>query len=352
MNNVVDVYMQNYEYDLSFTSNNTSFIKFGIVYDIGSDFGDGPQSQGLDYYYPNLGSDRIYNARNDTWSNNAYKTITITGGNDATNSDLIAWLQANATMTAGNTTYNYVAIASGSGPTGPQGPTGETGPTGPQGPTGCADNYELIERVGAMPAATKTSPDLVQYDNELYRKNASITTLAGTTWLIGNYPQLYGHYDENYSINFTSNNSSYSSLTLYWEPGSGSGDSSKQIIYGSTIWAYDNGWEAEAYRTIAITGGTDATNAELIAWLQENAVMTAGSATYNYVAIASGSGPTGAIGPTGPQGLQGPTGATGVGTQGPVGPTGPQGAASTVPGPQGPTGATGPTGAAGPTTLQ
>ena len=37
------------------------------------------------------------------WNNNAYKTITITGGTDATNSDLIAWLQANATQqTSGN----------------------------------------------------------------------------------------------------------------------------------------------------------------------------------------------------------------------------------------------------------
>jgi len=88
--------MQNYTYDLSFTSNNTSFVQFGIVYDIGSDMGDGPDNQGLDYYYDELSSDRVYNSRNDTWSNNAYKTITITGGTDATNATLIAWLEANA----------------------------------------------------------------------------------------------------------------------------------------------------------------------------------------------------------------------------------------------------------------
>jgi len=100
MDNAVDVYMQNYEYDLSFTSNNTSFIKFGLVYDIGSDIGggSGPDNQGLDYYYDELNSDRVYDSRNDTWSNNAYKIIKITGGEDATNSDLIAWLEANATQ--------------------------------------------------------------------------------------------------------------------------------------------------------------------------------------------------------------------------------------------------------------
>lgn len=37
--------------------------------------------------------------------------------------------------------------------------------------------------------------------------------------------------------------------------------------------AYDaiSGWYDQAYRTIQITGGTDATNTDLISWLQYNA---------------------------------------------------------------------------------
>lgn len=37
---------------------------------------------------------------NGVWTNNAYKTIEITGGTDATNATLIAWLEANGTLTA------------------------------------------------------------------------------------------------------------------------------------------------------------------------------------------------------------------------------------------------------------
>ena len=33
-----------------------------------------------------------------SWSDNSYKTITITGGVDATNATLISWLEANATL--------------------------------------------------------------------------------------------------------------------------------------------------------------------------------------------------------------------------------------------------------------
>lgn len=245
----------------------SEYYKFDIGYRL---YGD-EENAAANYILISVGPEYLY----------SNTPIEITGGTDVTNASLISWLNTYATPVIA---YEYILIASGVGPTGPQGPTGlrgptgETGATGAVGPTGSADNYELIERVGTMPAATKTSPDLVQYDNELYRKNASITTLAGTTWLIDNSPSVYGHYDENYSINFTSNNSSYSSLKLYWEPGSGGGgDSSEQIIYDGSTYAYDNGWEAEAYRTIAITGGTDVTNAELIAWLQDNATMTAGT---------------------------------------------------------------------------
>ena len=93
----VQVTMSEEIYNISFNSNNTSFVKFGIVYDIGSDTGDGPLNQGLNYYYDSYSSDKVYNSRTNIWNNDAYKTIEITGGTDVTNATLISWLEANAT---------------------------------------------------------------------------------------------------------------------------------------------------------------------------------------------------------------------------------------------------------------
>lgn len=58
----------------------------------------------LFWYHPERGYDcdmaydatTIYGAR--VWTSEAYKTITITGGDGATDSDFIAWLEANATL--------------------------------------------------------------------------------------------------------------------------------------------------------------------------------------------------------------------------------------------------------------
>lgn len=41
------------------------------------------------------------------WTDTAYKTIQITGGADATNTDFIAWLQENGTLTKAGPTYKH-----------------------------------------------------------------------------------------------------------------------------------------------------------------------------------------------------------------------------------------------------
>ena len=51
---------------------------------------------GMALYYDSYSP--VYNAY-EGWDDSAYKTILITGGTDATNADLIAWLQANGTLT-------------------------------------------------------------------------------------------------------------------------------------------------------------------------------------------------------------------------------------------------------------
>ena len=57
-------------------------------------------SEDADDYELRFGYDWVivYNFRDNLWNNSLYKTITITGGTDVTNSNLISWLQANATL--------------------------------------------------------------------------------------------------------------------------------------------------------------------------------------------------------------------------------------------------------------
>lgn len=71
-----------------------------------------------------------------------------------------------------------------------------------------------------------------------------------------------------YSLNFTSNNNTYSSL------GWCDRDYQEYLIYGhDSIVNYSWVWANDAYKTIEITGGTDATNSELITWLGSNATQ-------------------------------------------------------------------------------
>lgn len=76
-------------YNISFTSNNKSYIKMQMVNDMGDRF--------IDYFYGS-GSAQYDSAFVGDWTDNSYKTINITGGTDVTNATLISWLEANATQ--------------------------------------------------------------------------------------------------------------------------------------------------------------------------------------------------------------------------------------------------------------
>lgn len=91
-----------------------------------------------------------------------------------------------------------------------------------------------------------------------------ITDLTGTKWLINE--RLNTSNEFTYSLNFISNSNTYTSIELI----TGFFD---QLNYGLWIVFEDGMWQNEAYRTIEITGGADATNTNLIQWLQENATQ-------------------------------------------------------------------------------
>ena len=123
-------------------------------------------------------------------------SITFTGGTDVTNATLIAWLEANGTLTA------------------------------PQ-----------------------------------------ITDLTGCTWVGNNSINVNTLFS--YSISFTSYETQYISLSVI-------SDHIGNILVYDIDWAYGSDvWFNEDWKTIQITGGTDATNAALIAWLESNGTLTA-----------------------------------------------------------------------------
>lgn len=102
----------------------------------------------------------------------------------------------------------------------------------------------------------------------------TITDLTGCTW-VGN-STLTGFSEWYCAINFTaSNNEQFTAFNL--DPNA---DNLPELWYwdsnGDYHWAYDGvdyGWANNDYRTITITGGTDATNSYLITWLQNNGTL-------------------------------------------------------------------------------
>ena len=93
--------------------------------------------------------------------------------------------------------------------------------------------------------------------------------LTGTTWYFNAAPTSPSSV-VTYSVSFTSNSVGYTSMQL--SPSGGityinGGDGT--VAYFSMM----GGWQNTAYRTVTFTGGTDASNADLIAWIQANATQ-------------------------------------------------------------------------------
>lgn len=190
------------------------------------------------YYEPNY--DPTYNFvpyEGGMWTDEDCRTIFITGGEDVTNPDLISWITQNAT----------------------------------------------------------------QVENPVI-----ITDLTNTSWCfndaldhwgVGNIEVQDGGGDEHWSqfdINFTSNDTQYTSLHYKLETVTNSDNVHYYTSEGKDSEAYlVDSWKDEAYKTITITGGEDATNPKFIVWLTKNATQVSIEDTpkvtvnYNGTAIAS-----------------------------------------------------------------
>lgn len=107
----------------------------------------------------------------------------------------------------------------------------------------------------------------------------TITDLTGYTWVGNDIISL--KQTSSYFINFINNDTNY--LYLHIENMEGSlgmlyySLSDDWITQGTIVFDYTLKWTGDSYKTIQITGGTDATNTQLIAWLQANGTLTKGS---------------------------------------------------------------------------
>ena len=109
-----------------------------------------------------------------------------------------------------------------------------------------------------------------------------LSDLTGTKWVLnGTLSGDFSIATTTFNLAFSSNNSSYNSVYIDDELTSLSGVIT--VSYGND-YAYDyqiddgtvednTKWHNQAYRIISITGGTDATNANLISWLEANATQ-------------------------------------------------------------------------------
>lgn len=84
-NNNINFFYWSNRFYVNFTCNNTNYNQIYILDD----------EERCMYYYTSNSSVGVYY---DGWQSDNYKTITITGGNDVTNSTFISWLQGSATQ--------------------------------------------------------------------------------------------------------------------------------------------------------------------------------------------------------------------------------------------------------------
>lgn len=93
-------------YAINFTSNNNTFKNIYLDDDYGED------NFMISYYTADNQTIYVYDSFDGGWTNQAYRTIEITGGTDVTNATLISWLEAHATQQGGGSTGTVLKIYS------------------------------------------------------------------------------------------------------------------------------------------------------------------------------------------------------------------------------------------------
>lgn len=144
------------------------------------------------------------------------------------------------------------------------------------------EEYKLFTITGGTDA---TSPKLYKFLSEYctqvpsYVDKNQITNLIGTKWILDK--ETYSS-DYDFNITFVSNGNTYIKFSV-GEYGGGDEDYETFISYFSSSGAHvsvydtynDTFWTNQNYRSIYITGGSDAQSAIVIAWLKRSATLVA-----------------------------------------------------------------------------
>lgn len=111
----------------------------------------------------------------------------------------------------------------------------------------------------------------------------SVSNLTNTKWIFNSTVDTTNYGD--FNIIFNSGSMQNVGMTY------GSGDTVSYNTLGNDYVAYsNNAWLDEDYRIIEITGGTDVTNSDLIAWLEENATLQPNAKTFDLSALQLSAG--------------------------------------------------------------
>lgn len=102
----------------------------------------------------------------------------------------------------------------------------------------------------------------------------TITDLKGTTWLLNKFVDATYVQEHSCDLNFSSNGTNFNSINVVNDP-----DRMSSILrYDTTevavnaIGDYTQYGIDENYRKVTVTGGADATNADLITWFETNGI--------------------------------------------------------------------------------
>ena len=159
------------------TINATSWLDEGDLFFIsnGNEYvGMYPDNNNL-YYYDDLGNDiKVYDA-SSYWVNQNYRTVKITGGYNATSSNAIAWLEANAIQILPSKVLNMVGGGLSLDSLGNNAATDADIISGKK-----AYSDQGREITGAMPTGIATSPETISGSAGSTSVSNSTLTLSGT----------------------------------------------------------------------------------------------------------------------------------------------------------------------------
>nr|DAW66806.1 MAG TPA: tail protein [Caudoviricetes sp.] len=126
---------------------------------------------------------------------------------------------------------------------------------------------DILSGKTAYVASGKVTGTVETYNGET--ANVPITDLTGHQWVGNNDIPVGNMIDGTFYVNFVCDNANYTRIYLE----AADYEIKYTTVTGSEFAVFYVNWQDQKYRTIAFTGGTDATNATLIEWLQTNGTL-------------------------------------------------------------------------------